>query len=99
MQKSGELRNVTAAGASVQARLAAGDPATSERAVRDLVTRAGGRIVSRAGDGDAAVLELAVPADRWDEVQRGLQALGSLRLDDTRGNRTDPVRILLRLER
>jgi putative zinc finger protein len=99
MQKSGELRNVTAAGANVQARLAAGDPATSERAVRDLVTRAGGRIVSRAGDGDAAVLELAVPADRWDEVQRGLQALGSLRLDDTRGNRTDPVRILLRLER
>ena len=99
MQKSGELRNVTAARANVQARLAASDPATSERAVRDLVTRAGGRIVSRAGDGDAAVLELAVPADRWDEVQRGLQALGSLRLDDTRGNGTDPVRILLRLER
>jgi hypothetical protein len=99
MQKSGELRNVTAAAASVQARLAAGDRATAERALRDLVTRAGGRIVSRADDGDAAVLELAVPADRWDEVKRGLQGLGSLRLDETRGTRTDPLRITLRLER
>ncbi len=99
MQKSGELRNVTAAAASVQARLAAGDRATAERAVRELVTRAGGRIVSRADDGDAAVLELAVPADRWDEVKRGLQGLGSLRLDETRGTRTDPLRITLRLER
>jgi hypothetical protein len=99
MQKSGELRNAAAPGSSVQARLAAGDRATAERAVRELVTRAGGRIVSRIDDGEAAVLELAVPADRWDEVQRGLRALGTLRLDETRGTRTDPLRITLRLER
>jgi hypothetical protein len=99
MQKSGELRTAAAAGASVQARLAAGDRATAERAVRELVTGAGGRIVSRVDDGEAAVLELAVPAARWDEVKRGLQALGSLRLDEGRGTRTDPLRITLRLDR
>lgn len=84
--------------AAVLARLAVEDGAAAERAVRDLVTRAGGEIVARSDEPGAIVLGLAVAGGRWDEVRRGLQALGALRLEDERERSADRVRVTLRLE-
>ena len=99
MQKSGEVQRLTAATADVQARLVVADRVAAERTVRDLVTRAGGQLVSRADDGTATVLALAVPGERWDDVKRNLENLGALRLEGRRDDRTGLVRITLRLER
>ncbi len=83
----------------MQGRLTVGDHAAAERTVSDLVTRAGGRIVTRVEEPGALVLGLAVPGDRWDEVRRGLESLGTLRLEGERGPATGPLRVTLRLER
>jgi hypothetical protein len=99
LQKSGEVQRLTAATADVQARLVVADRVAAERTVRDLVTRAGGQLVSRADDGTATVLALAVPGDRWDDVKRDLENLGALRLEGRREDRTGLLRITLRLER
>ena len=97
MQPSGELR-ARSARAGVQARLAVDDAAAAERRVRDLVIRAGGEVVARSDEAGAIVLNLVVAGDRWDEVRRGLQALGALRLEDERERPDDRVRVTLRLE-
>lgn len=99
LQKSGEVQRLTAATADVQARLVVADRVAAERTVRDLVTRAGGQLVSRTDDGTATVLALALPGDRWDDVKRDLENLGALRLEGRREDRTGLVRITLRLER
>jgi len=99
LQKSGEVQRLTAATGDVQARLVVADRVAAERTVRDLVARAGGQLVSRADDGAATVLALAVPGDRWDDVKRDLENLGALRLEGRRDDRTGLVRITLRLER
>jgi len=99
MQKSGEVQRLAAATADVQARLVVADRVAAERTVRDLVTRAGGQLVSRTDDGTATVLALAVPGERWDDVKRDLENLGALRLEGRRDDRTGLVRITLRLER
>jgi len=99
LQKSGDVQRLTAATADVQARLVVADRVAAERTVRDLVTRAGGQLVSRTDDGTATVLALAVPGDRWDDVKRDLENLGALRLEGRREDRTGLVRITLRLER
>lgn len=91
-------RSARSAPAGVLARLAVGDGAAAERAVRDLVTRAGGEIVARSDEPGAIVLGLAVAGDRWDEVRRGLQGLGPLRLEEERERSADRVRVTLRLE-
>ena len=98
LQKAAEVQRLAAA-LDVQARLAVAEPVAAERTVHDLVTRAGGRVLSRVEDEGAIVLGLSVPGDRWDELQRGLQALGTLRLDGRSPDPAGPVRIGLRLER
>jgi hypothetical protein len=79
------------------ARLAVTDRAAAERAVTDLVARAGGRVQARSEDAGAVVLGLVVPEERWDEVRRGLGTLGTLRLEGDRPS--GPVRLTIRLER
>ena len=95
----------------LDARLAVKDRAGAEATVRDLVAHAGGRVVSRPDSSQGAgivrppadasappVLFLIVPADRWDEVRRGLEALGSLRVAGEKAENADQVLITLRLE-
>jgi putative zinc finger protein len=98
LQKSSEVKRLSAA-LDVHARLGVAQPDAAERAVRDLVARASGRVVSRVGDENAVVLELALPGERWEEFQRGLQALGTLRLEGPGPDTAGPVRLGLRLER
>jgi putative zinc finger protein len=84
---------------SLRGRLAVEDRAAAERAVGELVTRAGGRLASRVEEPEAIVLDLVVPDDRWDEVRRGLAALGALRLEGERGRAAGGLALKLRLER
>jgi hypothetical protein len=97
MRKSSEVQ-ARVTGPTVQARLAVGDSARAERAVRDLVIRQGGEVVARIDEPGALVLRLVVPGERWDEVRRGLEALGALRLEGEREGLADPVQVTLRLE-
>jgi hypothetical protein len=97
-QRAGEVQRLGAA-PELQARLAVTEPVEAERAVHDLVARAGGRVVSRAEADGAIVLGLSVPGDRWAELRRGLQALGALRLEGRSPDAAGPLRIGLRLER
>jgi putative zinc finger protein len=98
LQKAGEVQRLAAA-LEVQARLAVAEPAAAERAVRDLVTRAGGHVLARVEDHGAVLLILSVSGDRWDETQRGLQTLGTLRLEGRSPDAGSVLRISLRLER
>ena len=97
LRKSGEVR-LSALGADVHARLAVADRAAAERAVRDLLGRTGGQVVSRADEGPATVLTLTLPATSWDDVRRGLQTLGTLRLEGPSGDRSGLLRVTLRLD-
>jgi hypothetical protein len=79
------------------AHLAVIDRAAAERRVADLVARAGGQVLARSEDARAVVLGLVVPEERWDEVRRGLETLGPLRLEGDRAS--GPVHVTVRLER
>jgi len=92
-------QGVIPAAAGLQARLTVGDRATTEPRVRDLVTQAAGRVVSQALDGDTTVLIVLIPADRWDELRRGLEALGPLRLTGQKIEGAGRLSVTLRLER
>lgn len=83
---------------ALRARLAVEDRAAAERAVGELVTRAGGRVLGRIEEPGALVLALAVPDDRWDDVRRGLAALGTLRLEGERERSAGLLPVTLRLE-
>jgi hypothetical protein len=98
LRKSAEVQRLSAIGADVHARLAIADRAAAERAVRDLLGRSGGQVVSRADEGPATVLTLTLPATSWDDVRRGLQTLGTLRLEGPSGDRSGLLRVTLRLE-
>jgi hypothetical protein len=98
LQEAGEIQRLAAA-LDVQARLAVAEPASAERAVRDLIARAGGHVVSRVEDEGAVVLTLSLSGDRWDETRRGLQTLGTLRLGGPSPDAARALRISLRLER
>jgi len=63
------------------------------------VTQAAGRVVSQALDGDTTVLIVLIPADRWDELRRGLEALGPLRLTGQKIEGAGRLSVTLRLER
>jgi hypothetical protein len=97
-QKSGDLQTLSGP-VSWLARLSVEDRAAAERRVGELVTRVGGRVLSRDEEPDALVLSLSLPADRWDELRRGLQGLGALRVEGARESPAGPVRVSLRLER
>jgi hypothetical protein len=111
-QAAPERRAAAAApDARLEARLAVKDRPSAEATVRDLVTRAGGRVASvpdgspsvglvpPPADTNAPVLLLIVPAERWDEVRRGLEALGTLRVTGQKVDRAGQIVITLRLER
>jgi anti-sigma factor RsiW len=98
LQKAGEVQRLAAA-PDLRARLAVAEPAAAERAVRDVVARAGGRVLARVEDEGAIVLTLTVPGDRWDQTQRGLHGLGVLRLEGRSPDAAGALRISLRLER
>src|SRR4030095_16722097 len=83
----------------LRARLAVGERTAAESTVRDLVARAGGQVLSQGTDGDAAVLRLIVAADRWDELRRGLEAFGTLRVEGQKAEGASQLRVPLRLER
>lgn len=102
-ERSGSRQNLAQGyartSAGLQARLAVGERVAAESTVRDLVARVGGQVLSQAKDGDAAVLRLVVPADRWDELRRGLEALGTLRVEGTKAEGSPLLLVTLRLER
>ena len=102
-ERSGSRQNLAQGyartSAGLQARLAVGERVAAESSVRDLVARVGGQVLSQAKDGDAAVLRLVVPADRWDEVRRGFEALGTLRVEGTKAEGSGLLLVTLRLER
>lgn len=84
----------------VRARLAVAEPEAAERGVRDLLARAGGRVLSRGEHEGVIVLALTVPGESWPEMLRGLRALGTLRLDgQSPDDAAGPVQVSLRLER
>jgi hypothetical protein len=91
----------TAAG--LQAHLTVADRATAEASVRDLVTRATGLVLSQSApappDASGSTIVLLVPAGRWDELRRGLEALGTLRVTGQKTEDAGQLRITLRLER
>jgi Putative zinc-finger len=96
--RSERVQTLSARPVDVHARLTVAERSGAEGAVRELVARAGGRIVSRADEGVATVLGLTVPGARWDELERGLRGLGPLRLDARTEAGTETLRITLRLE-
>ena len=79
------------------------DRAAAESTVRDLVTRAGGSIESLPPalqpDTNATVLTALVPADRWDELRRGLEDVGKLRVTGQKVEDAGQLLITIRLER
>ena len=98
--KPREVQPLAADRSDALARLAVTDRESAERAVRDLVARAGGQIVTRAQESEATVFTLIVPGERWDELQRELRGLGPLYLlDASRDAAAGALRITLRLER
>ncbi len=97
-EKSGAVQALSGS-PPLRGRLTVEDRATAERTVGELVTRAGGLVLDRVEEPEALVLGLVVPADRWDEVRRGLAALGALRLEGERGPAAATLTISLRLER
>jgi hypothetical protein len=60
--------------------------------VRALVARLGGVVT-----GSAASLEIVLPAEAWDELTRGLDRLGTLRLERRPEGGPAAVRLTLRL--
>ena len=91
------------ASSGLQARLTGADRAAAESTVRDLVTRANGRVVAEPGpvsqaDAGATILTVLVPADRWDELRRGLEAVGKLRVTGQKVEDAGQLLITLRLE-
>jgi Putative zinc-finger len=98
-QKSRAVQRL-AATVDVRARLAVAEPEAAEHGVRDLLARAGGRVLSRGEHEGAIVLALTVPGESWPDIQRGLRALGTLRLDgEIPDAAAGPVQVSLRLER
>ena len=102
-ERSGSRQNLAQGyartSAGLQAHLAVGERVAAESTVRDLVARVGGQVLSQAKDGDAVVMRLVVPADRWDEMRRGLEALGTLRVEGTKAEGSGLLLVTLRLER
>jgi hypothetical protein len=94
---SGDLQTLTAR-VPVLGRLRVADRAAAERRAAELVTRAGGQVLSRHEEPGALVLGLVVPHDRWDEVRRELGTLGPLRLEGDPARAAGPARVTLRLE-
>jgi hypothetical protein len=94
---SSRVQTLAARPIDVEARLTVAERGAAERTVNELVARAGGQVVSRADDGVATVLGLAVPTEGWDPLRRELERMGPLRIDRS-ALRAGHLRVVLRLE-
>jgi putative zinc finger protein len=63
--------------ADVAGRLAVTDRGAAESALVELITRAGGTLVSRRAESDATVMDLIVPRARYPEFAQGLGRIGT----------------------
>jgi putative zinc finger protein len=91
------LRQKAADKADVVASLAAPDRDTAERGVVALVARLGGTLTSRRVEGDAAVIEVAIPGDRYKDFAREIGRLGTFSVESEPPAPPDPIRIAIRL--
>jgi anti-sigma factor RsiW len=91
------LRQKAAEKADVLARLAAPDRDTAERGVIALVARLGGTLTSRRVEGDTAVIEVAIPGDRYSDFAREIARLGAFSVESEPSVPPDPIRIAVRL--
>ena len=62
--------------ADVAGRLTVKDRGAAESALVELVTRAGGALVSRRAESDATVVDVVVPRASYSEFTRGLARIG-----------------------
>ena len=91
------LRQKAAEKADVIARLAAPDRETAERGVLALVARLGGTVTARRVEADAAVIEVAIPGDRYGDFAREIGRLGAFSVESPPSAASDPIRIAVRL--
>jgi len=91
------LRQKAAEKADVIARLAAPDRETAERGVLALVARLGGTVTARRVEADAAVIEVAIPGDRYGDFAREIGRLGAFSVESEPSAAPDPIRIAVRL--
>jgi hypothetical protein len=85
--------------ADVVARLTAPDPATAARAVAALAARLAGAETARRTDGDALVVELVIPRERYADFTREVARLGDYRAEAEPATLPEPVRLAVRLAR
>jgi Putative zinc-finger len=87
----------SAAPPEVVARLVAPDPATAERALAALAARLAGAQTGRRVDGDALVVELAIPRERYADFRREVARLGDYRAESEPSSLPDTVRLAVRV--
>lgn len=91
------LRQKAAEKADVIARLAAPNRDTAERGVVALVARLGGTVTARRIEADAAVIEVAIPGDRYGDFAREIGRLGAFSVESAPPAAPDTIRIAVRL--
>lgn len=89
--------SMPAPAADVVARLRAPERDTAERALAALAARLAGAQTGRRLDGDALVVELAVPRDRYGDFTREAARFGDYRTESEPPALPDTVRIVVRL--
>lgn len=87
-----------AAPPAVSGRLAVEDRVESERALRDLVSRHRGTLLSRRAEPDAVVVEVLLPGDAYPGFVRAIAALGRLTLEREPAELPESLRLDLRLD-
>lgn len=83
--------------ADVMGRLAVKDRDTAERALGELLARAGGVVLSRREDAGATVVEVALPKTAYSEFSQGLARIGAWRPEGQPSELPPNVRVTLRL--
>jgi len=97
MAKRAMTQSQSAPVADVVARLEAPDRETAERALAALTARFSGEIIARHFEGNTMAVELAVPADRYQDFIREAGRIGVLRVETERPSLPTPVKILVHL--
>jgi hypothetical protein len=90
-------RSAPAAPADVVARLITPDPHAAERGLAALAARLAGAQTGRRVDGDAVIVELAVPRERYADFTREVARLGDYRTESEPGSIPDTVRVAVRV--
>lgn len=87
-----------AAPPAVSGRLAVENRVESERALRDLVSRHRGTLLSRRAEPDAVTVEILLPRDAYPGFVRAIAALGRLTLEREPAELPESLRLDLRLD-